>query len=132
MSIRSLEEILADYREEVQILHRHGAKDVADAITRVCDDVRAGAEDYLVWLSEDDAILRSGHTAAWLRRRFADWMEQGNARLGGRGGRVREYRQVVIPQRVSRATLREDARRAAMESLAMENTGTGEQRRKAS
>ena len=40
--------------------------------------------------------MRSGHSIAWLRARFIEWAAQGHAR---KTGTIREYRQVVIPQR---------------------------------
>jgi len=52
----------------------------AELIDAICDDVARAAEDYMSFLSETDAMLRSGRAAGWLRARFAEWLEQGHAK----------------------------------------------------
>ncbi len=109
----TLEQILADYREEAQVLRKHGARDVADAIERVCGDVASSSEDFTRWLSEKEAALRSNHGEAWFRKRFPQWLAEGNARSDGR---VRMYRQMIVPQRAHISASREAGRRAAEEA----------------
>jgi hypothetical protein len=127
----ALEEVLAAAKADAAILRRYGHATTADAIERVVRDVTEAAEDYLRWLSESDAQLRSGRSAKWLRGQFGQWERQGHAR---RKNGHRQYRMLVAPQRphLSAFTtayaagqvvgwgddsaleaLREDARRAA-------------------
>ncbi len=107
--IRSLEQVLADWREDAQALRRNGHAHDAQLIERLCDDVRDSAYSYLNWLSEPEARLRSGHSTGFLRARFGRWLEQ---RLGRWDGKRRQYRAVVIPQRANREAAREAGRRA--------------------
>ena len=93
---RPLETVIADWRSDAQVLRRQGHVHDAELIERLCADVERGAEDYLTWLPETQAVLQSGHAVAWLRRRFAEWAAQGYAR---KVGRQREYRALVIPRR---------------------------------
>ena len=100
----TLEEVLADERGAAQVLRANGHAHDAELIERVCDRVSAAAQDYLRWLSEPDARLRSGRSAAWLRARFPEWASEGHAEL--RRG-VRYYPQCVIPQRADITAARE-------------------------
>ncbi len=111
----TLEQVLADWRGDAAVVRKHGDKHTADVIERLCDAVARAAEDFLVWLGEDDAILRSGHTRAWLRGRFAQWESQGHAK---HVNRRRYYRQLVVPRRIDLDAARDDARRTARESAA--------------
>lgn len=112
--IETLEQVLADERGELAVLRRNGLGTEADNRERILDRVARAAEDFLVWLSEDDAILRAGHQRAWFRRRFTEWAGQGHARL--RRGQ-REYRRLLVPQRAhvsaAQEAAREEARRLA-------------------
>jgi hypothetical protein len=104
----ALETVLADWRETATALRRADSEKAA-LVDRICDAITAAAEDYLRWLSEADARLRSGWGLQRLRAHFPEWERGGNAR---RNGRKREYRQVVIPQRANTIAAR-DAGRAA-------------------
>jgi hypothetical protein len=110
---KSLEQVIADYRGEAAVLRRRGSVAIADAIEEFADHVARASEDYLTWLSEADAIGRSGKSVAWLRRRYPGWFEMGHARYSERNARAREYRQAVIPQRLHIAAMRDAARRDA-------------------
>jgi len=112
---KPLEQVIADYRGEAAVLRRRGAGSVADAIEDFADSVARAAEDYLTWLSEADAMGRRGKSAAWLRKRFPDWYDMGHARYSGRNGRVREYRQAVVPQLLDFDAMREEAERVLRE-----------------
>lgn len=94
---RDLAQVLADARGEAAVCRRRGAEAVADALEQLAKDVHEAAEEWLVWLSESDAQLRSGFSVAWLRQRFPGWEREGHARLGA--GRVRQYRACIIPRR---------------------------------
>jgi hypothetical protein len=105
----TLETVLADAREDAQALRRHGHKHDAELIEALCDKVQAAAYEYLNWLTEGEAKLRSGHSSEYLRARFPQWLEQGLARWDGK---KRQYRAVVVPQRGNREAAREAGRRA--------------------
>ena len=93
---KPLEQVIADAREEAAVLRRQGHGAQSDAISHLCDEVRESALEYLTWLTDDEAALRSGRSTDWLRGRFPDWQEQGNAKLDGRR---RLYRMIVVPRR---------------------------------
>ena len=101
-------EVLADYREDAAVLRRTGQEAQAHSPERMAQDVSEAARDYLLFLSEDDAALRSGHTERWLRDRYREWAKAGHAKK--ENGR-RWYRQVVIPYRM-RAAYEDGARQA--------------------
>lgn len=104
-----LEQVLADARGDAAVLRRAGHTADAQLIERICDQVANAAEDYLRWLTEEDAALRSGRSLTWIRSRFSEWEREGHAR---RDGRRRLYRQVVIPQRANPTAAREAGRAA--------------------
>lgn len=101
-------EVLADYREDAAVLRRNGQEAQAHSLERMAQDVSEAARDYLLFLSEDDAALRSGHTERWLRARYREWAKAGHAKK--ENGR-RWYRSVVIPYRM-RAAYEDGARQA--------------------
>lgn len=105
----SLEEVLSDVRGEAQVLRKHGDQRTADVMDGIIDRVKSAAEDFITWLEESDAMLRSGHAARWFRGRFAEWEGEGNARK--EHGR-RYYRQCVVPLRANVSAAREAGREA--------------------
>lgn len=111
--MKSLEQVLADWREELPVLRKHGQHALADAIERFADEVADATEEYRSWLSERDAILKSGKKAPWLRNHFPAWERQGLARWDPSDKRARQYRDLIIPARTNVAALRADARQAA-------------------
>jgi hypothetical protein len=111
--MKPLETVLADWREKASVLR--GVKHAHDAelIDAICDEVARSAEDYMRFVSEADAMLRSGKSADWLRARFAEWVEQGHAE---KRKRVRYYRAVVIPRRPDLEAARDAGRRGERRS----------------
>lgn len=106
-----LEQVLADARSEARALARHApSAPIAAAVLALCDAVHRAAEDYLRWVSEPEAVLRSGRSARYWRGHFAELAAQGNAEL--RDGR-RYYRALVVPQRADVERARAEARAAA-------------------
>lgn len=93
-----LEEVLADFREDAKIADRIGDGRVAELLTRMVDRVAKAAADYLVFLAESEARLRSGKSIDWLRHRFPEWERQGHA---FRKGRQRFYRTLIVPIRAN-------------------------------
>lgn len=105
----SLEQVLADERGDAAILRRNGHVHDAELIERVCSRVSAAAEEYLRFLSEPDARLRTNRSVEYLRARFPDWGAQGHAyKKSG----VRFYRMLVLPPRANVSAAREEGRRA--------------------
>jgi hypothetical protein len=109
----TLEEVLQQHRTEAAVLRRRGHDQEATSIESLCRDVERAAETYLRWLSEADAMLRSGRRKAWLRARFPEWEAAGDAR---QDGKVRRYRMIVIPERRRVREAREAGRRAGKEA----------------
>lgn len=106
-----LAQIIADAREEVSVLSRAGHKQQADYIDALLDKVNAAAEDYITWLSEPAAVLKSGLSVKTLRRRWRELFDAGNARYNSKG--EREYRSCGIPSRPDVAAAREAGRAVA-------------------
>ena len=108
---RTLEQVLADWRGDAQVLRRQGHEREAAGLERCAGEVVAAAEDYLMWLTEEEAMLRSGRSVAWLRAHFPEWERAGHTR---REGRRRWYRMLLVPQRANVVTAREAGLRAGL------------------
>jgi hypothetical protein len=111
--MKSLELVLADWRERASGARRVKDERVADLLDELCSEVDAATEDYQKWLSESDAMLRSGKGRYWLRARFGEWAHNDLARWNPKNTKAREYRAMVVPQRSDWAAIQADARRAA-------------------
>lgn len=109
----TLEDTLADSRGEAAVLRANGHGAQADSMERVCDRVAESMAAYLDWLTEDEAHSRSGKSVAWLRERFAGWLDLGLARYSDTRPARRQYRRVIIPVRANLDAARADARRQA-------------------
>lgn len=105
----TLESVLADWRERASAARRARAGAQAELIDEICADVARAAEDYLRFLSERDAQLRSAKGVRYLRSRFPEWEAQGNARRNAKGDR--EYRALIVPTRANIVAARERGRR---------------------
>lgn len=92
----TLEEVLAEWRSDAAVLRRHGHTNDAEQIEKLCAQVENAATDYLRFLGETDAQLRTGRSEKWLRAQFPKWERQGHARK--HAGR-RFYRALVLPIR---------------------------------
>lgn len=114
-----LADIIADAREEASILRRAGHGQQADYVDALLDKVYAAAEDYVTWLSESAAELKSGLSVKTLHRRWRELYDSGNARYNTKG--EREYRSCAIPNRPDVAAAREAGRAVV--------AGSGELRR---
>lgn len=108
--MKLLEQVLADNRGDAAVLRRKGHTHDADVIERLCDEIAEASHEYLTWLSEGEAMLRSGRSKVWLRSQFPEWERQGHAR---RTGREREYRMMIVPRRARVEAAREEGREAA-------------------
>lgn len=110
MSAQEFEAAVADEREQANVLRLKGHPHDAQLLEQVVERLARAAEEYLTWLTEAEAGIRSGKSATWLRARFPAWEAAGHARL--RGSHRREYLMLVVPQRVHPSAAREQGRRA--------------------
>ena len=106
--MKPLEIVIADFREEVAVLRNNGHVAQANTLERALDEVSAAARDFLEWISEGEAQLRSGRGLDYLRARRATWEEDG---LAKRVGRRWWYRRCVIERRKFTSITRAEARR---------------------
>jgi hypothetical protein len=97
MTTDTLEQVIADAREEAQILRSHGHATQAHSIEALCEKVAGSMRSFLTIMSENEAKLRSGWTTERLRSRFAEWESRGLAMLDAKGRRV--YREITVPAR---------------------------------
>jgi hypothetical protein len=104
---RELGQIVADAREEAKIIARMGNAQQAVYLNALLDSITEAAEDYLTWLSEEKAQIKSGLSYRTLRRRFRELHECELARYNAKGDR--EYRSVAIPSRPEVAAARAKA-----------------------
>lgn len=111
MAEKDLEQVIADWRGDAQVLRSRGHAHDAKLLEDCADQVTSSAEDYLRFLSEADAELRSNVSKAWLRGRFPQWEAMGHARkVNGR----RYYRMLIVPQRPNLSAAREEGKREGM------------------
>jgi hypothetical protein len=91
----------------------------ATSTTRSCSRTASRSSsvlaEYLTWISEADARIRSAHAPAWFRVRFPEWERQGLARWNPKRPRERQYRAIIVPLAADPRAVRADARRAAGE-----------------
>lgn len=106
-----LAQVIADAREQAQVLRAAGHEGQARYVEQLLDRVKGASEDYLTWLSESDAIVKSGLAERTLRHRFRELLDCGLARYGD--GRKREYRACAIPPRPDIAAARARGRQVA-------------------
>lgn len=92
-----LAQILADAREEAQVLRRTGNAGQADHLDALVTRIRDSAEGFITWRSESDAVLKSGLSERALRRRFRELVDSGLARYNQKG--KREYLDCAVPSR---------------------------------
>lgn len=108
-----LEQLLADFRGEAQVLRSHGHKAQAETLERVCAAVAETMDAYLDWLTEDQAKTRSGRSVEFLRSRFPAWETAGLAKWTESRPCRRLYRRLIIPLRANAEAARAEAHRMA-------------------
>ena len=94
----TLEEALAIARQEAAVMERCGGAYQPRAVQSMLDAIERAAEDYLLWLPESTAMVRTGRSRRWLRAHFAGWMDQGHGRMVNG---ERQYRALVLPRRAN-------------------------------
>jgi len=110
VSTRDLSTLIADWRGEAAVLRRRGDNRTALVLEQCAEETVIAAESYLLWLSETDAMLRTGRTREWLRARYEGWASEGHAK---KTGGDRQYRAVMLPRRAAVVEAREAGRQAA-------------------
>ncbi len=103
--------VLAHWRADAAALRRTGDARTAELLERCATEAETSAEEWLTWLSEADAILRSGHAKPWFVARREAWRRDGHARQVGRHKWT--YRATIIPRRANVVTAAEEGRQAA-------------------
>ena len=103
-------EVLADERGQAAVLRANGHEHDAKIIERVCDRFKEAAHEYLNFMSEPEAMLRTGKSERQLRRLYAELEPRGHAK---KIGATRYYREVMLEPRANLSAAREAGRRAA-------------------
>lgn len=91
-----LEEGLVFWSRVAEAHRVTGHHQAAELIETMCAWFASATENYRRWLSERDALLRSGRGKKWLRSQFPAWEAMG---LAKREGKERLYRMVAVPTR---------------------------------
>ena len=94
-----LEEVLARWLSDAAVLRRNDEKAKASLLERCSHDVQLAAADYLSWLTEEKAMVKSGKSREWLRKRWDKMRIDGNAKLN-RDSKSRLYRSCAIPRQL--------------------------------
>jgi hypothetical protein len=103
-------EVLGDERGQAAVLRANGHDHDAKIIERICDRFAEAAHEYLNFMSEPEAMLRTGKSERQLRRLYAELEPRGHAK---RIGSTRYYREVMLEPRANLSAAREAGRRAA-------------------
>jgi hypothetical protein len=89
--------ILGTMDEDATVYERNGDAHRAAAIRARATEIREATAEYLQWMTEPEAMLRSGLTRAQVRRLAASHLASGHARRVARGYQLRAC---VVPRRV--------------------------------
>lgn len=109
----TLEQVLTEGRGELPLLRKRGQTVVADALEEYIERIANAAREFLTFISERDAMLRSDHTVAWLRARYPEWERLGHARRNPKNPSERQYRRMIIPLAAQTEAARANARDTA-------------------
>ena len=105
-----LADVIADWREDAAILRRRGDQRTAEVLEQCAADVTGVALEYIVWLSESEAQLRSGWTAGKVRSHARAFLHTPHVRTEKKGYWLRAC---IVPRRAHYELLREAAQRGA-------------------
>lgn len=109
--MKGIAEVLDEMRAEVAVLRDNKAAMPPDRLETRLREIENATIDLREWLSEDDAMLRSARTRAWLRGQFPQWMAQGLARFNPDKPKERQYLQLIVPLRANASAARDAGRR---------------------
>jgi hypothetical protein len=102
--------VLEAWSETAEVLRRNGAPEMAKVRERMAEEVAAAEPDAVRWISEEQAMLRTGWTLTKVRRHAAQYRHSGHARrVKGKWSMLA----IVVPQRVPASVLAAADRRAA-------------------
>lgn len=113
--MKSLQQVITDWRGDASVLRSRGHTSEAKLLETCAEEVASSAEEFLRFLPETDAQLRSNRSKDWLRSQFPQWEAMGHAEK--RNGR-RYYRMLIIPQRANVSAAREEGRRIGLKRTA--------------
>lgn len=108
-----LAHILAKRLDEAEVLERHGGAFSVQQIREFIAEIQTAGPEFITWLSEKEAMIRSGWSKPRLMTQFAQWEEQGYARKNPERPKERQYLAVVVPVRQDASDVEDDAARAA-------------------
>jgi hypothetical protein len=110
MEREDLRDVLADEVGQAAVLEHNGHDHDGRLIRRICDRVSAAAHEYLNFMSEPEAMLRTGKSERQLRRLYAELEPRRHAK---KIGAMRYYRECMLEPRANLSAAREAGRRAA-------------------
>lgn len=91
----TIEQALETARSDARVMDRCGGTYKPSVVLQMLDAIERAARPFAAWLSESDAMIRSGKGASYFRARFRAWESAG---LAEQRGRLRYYRAAVVPQ----------------------------------
>lgn len=91
----TLERVLTTAKDDAAALRRRGDARTAQVLDDLCGAVAEAAADWLAWLSESEATLRSGKSVDYFRDRRIQWEIDG---LAKKEGRRWFYRRCIVPR----------------------------------
>jgi hypothetical protein len=89
--------ILGTMDEDAAVFERNGEHGRAAALRARASEIRAAASDYITWLTEEEAMLRSGESRTRVKSLALRYVAAGHARIVGRRFQVRAC---IVPRRV--------------------------------
>lgn len=106
-----LDTILRRWEMDAAALARNGEPEKAAMLQRCIAEVTQAGEEWLTWITEEEAALRSGKSVVWWRGQFPALQKRSHARQVGHGKRI--YRLAIVPVREAIVRAAEEGRRVA-------------------
>lgn len=110
---KDLAAVLAKRLDEAAVLEKHGGAFSVAQIREFIDEIKTVGPEFITWLSEKEAMIRSGYSKGRLMAQFAQWEEQGYARKNPERPKERQYLCAIVPVRQDGGDVEDDAARAA-------------------
>ena len=107
----SLEEVLAATRVKAGIARELRDERIASVMEDIADVIAEATRDYRIFLTEDEAIIWSGRSRSWLRRRYRELAADGHAKLSETGEKT--FRRIALARRRGYSGVEEAAQRIA-------------------
>ncbi len=90
--------ILGTMDEDAAVYERNGDTGRAAALRERAAEIRQAARDFITWLSEDEAMLRSGESRTRVKSLALRYVAAGHARVVGRRFQLRAC---IVPRRAA-------------------------------